>query len=97
MNRPDDSFSDFETGTFEQLQRNFTDIQLINQTHTHLLYRAKGLFVFFSRVGGVGGVGEEKPSLFGRAKSSASKRASAHAAGGGDGGQCRCDCCHDDL
>lgn len=41
MNRPDDSFSDFETGTFEQLQRSFTDIQLINQTHTHQLYRAK--------------------------------------------------------
>ena len=41
MNRPDDSFSDFETGTFEQLQRSFTDFQLINQTHTHQLYRAK--------------------------------------------------------
>jgi len=40
---------------------------------------------------------KKSPPPFGRAKNSASERASAHAAGGGDGGQCRCDCCHDDL
>ena len=37
----DDSFSGFEVETFEQLQRGFTEIQLIRQTNTHLLYRAK--------------------------------------------------------
>lgn len=36
-----DSFSGFEADSFEQLQRDFTDIQLISQTSTHLLYRAK--------------------------------------------------------
>ena len=37
----DFSFSGFEADTFEQLQRDFTEIQLIHQTNTHLLYRAK--------------------------------------------------------
>lgn len=37
----DDSFSGFEAETFEQLQRDFTEIQLIKQTQAHLLYRAK--------------------------------------------------------
>lgn len=37
----DDSFSGFEADTFEQLQRDFTEIQLICQTPTHYLYRAK--------------------------------------------------------
>ena len=36
-----DSFSGFEAETFGQLQRSFTDIQLITETATHRLYRAK--------------------------------------------------------
>lgn len=36
-----DSISGFETENFEQLQCDFTDIQLIRQTKTHLIYRAK--------------------------------------------------------
>ena len=37
----DDSFSGFEADTFEQLQRDFTEIQLVSENPTHLLYRAK--------------------------------------------------------
>ena len=37
----DDSFSSFEAEAFGQLQRSFTDIQLITETATHRLYRAK--------------------------------------------------------
>lgn len=37
----DSSFSGFEADSFEQLQRDFTEIQLIHQTNTHQLYRAK--------------------------------------------------------
>ncbi|MBR5052942.1 MAG: serine/threonine protein kinase [Bacteroidaceae bacterium] len=37
----DDSFSGFEVDTFEQLQRDFTEVQLVCQTPTHQLYRAK--------------------------------------------------------
>lgn len=37
----DDSFSGFEAEAFGQLQRSFTDIQLITETATHRLYRAK--------------------------------------------------------
>ena len=37
----DSSFSGFEAEAFGQLQRSFTDIQLITETATHQLYRAK--------------------------------------------------------
>lgn len=37
----DYSFSGFEPDSFERLQRDFTEIQLIHQTNTHLIYRAK--------------------------------------------------------
>ena len=40
-NNIDDSFSGFEASSLEQLQRDFTDIQLIRKTKAHLLYRAK--------------------------------------------------------